>query len=153
MSNMCPGISKFRITHIYRDLSIRWNDRYGKSNTAKYLKHVYIIRGRNLSLPAGYPTIPLNDVLFNIQLEFVLNESSLSPRWNTEDMDTYVPNNIYIAELGYTMGQAWIALKKSLRQLKYNLSIGDYDRVKPELATLGLEKQGNLVKSIHRNAQ
>ena len=51
------------------------------------------------------------------------------------------------------MGQAWIALKKSLRQLKYNLSIGDYDRVKPELATLGLEKQGNLVKSIHRNAQ
>jgi len=77
----------------------------------------------------------------------VLNESSLSSRWNTEDMDTYVPNNIYIAELGYTMGQAWIALKK------YNLSIGDYDRVKPELATLGLEKQGNLVKSIHRNAQ
>jgi hypothetical protein len=34
-----------------------------------------------------------------------------------------------IAEVGYTMGQAWIALKKSLRQLKYNLSIGDYDRV------------------------
>jgi hypothetical protein len=46
-------------------------------------------------------------------------------------MDAYERNNIYIAELGCTMGQAWGALKKSLRQLKYcyNLSIGDYDRV------------------------
>ena len=46
-----------------------------------------------------------------------------------EDMDAYERNNIYIAELGCTMGQAWGALKKSWRQLKYNLSIGDYDRV------------------------
>jgi hypothetical protein len=59
----------------------------------------------------------------------MLNESSLSSRWNTEDMDAYERNNIYIAELGCTMGQAWGALKKSWRQLKYNLSIGDYHRV------------------------
>jgi hypothetical protein len=44
-------------------------------------------------------------------------------------MDAYQRNNIYIAELGCTMGQAWGALKKSWRQPKYNLSIGDYDRV------------------------
>ena len=65
--------------------------------------------------------------------------------WNTED--------IYIAELGYTMGQTWIALKKSLRQLKYNLTIGDHDRIELELATFGHEKRGNLVKSIYLNAQ
>jgi hypothetical protein len=43
--------------------------------------------------------------------------------WNTEDMDTYGPNDIFIAELGYTDGSAWTALKKLLRQLKYNLRI------------------------------
>jgi len=45
-----------------------------------------------------------------------------------EDMDAYERNNIYIAELGCTMGQARGALKKSWRQLKYNPSISD-DRV------------------------
>ena len=59
----------------------------------------------------------------------MLRKSSLSSRWNTEDMDAYERNNIYITELGCTMGQAWGALKKSWRQLKYNLSIGDYERV------------------------
>ena len=49
-------------------------------------------------------------------------------------MDTYVPNNIYIAELGCTMGQARGALKKSWRELKYNPSISD-DRVE-ELSRL-----------------
>jgi hypothetical protein len=42
----------------------------------------------------------------------MLKESSLSSRCNTEDMDAY-ERNIYIAELGCTMGQAWGALKKS----------------------------------------
>jgi len=42
-----------------------------------------------------------------------------------EDMDAYERNNIYIAELGCTMGQARGALKKSWRQLKYNPSISD----------------------------
>jgi len=51
------------------------------------------------------------------------------------------------------MGQTWIALKKSLRQLKYNLSIGGHDRIQLELATFGHEKRGNLVKSIYLNAQ
>ena len=46
-------------------------------------------------------------VLFNIHLEFMLKESSLSSRCNAEDMDTYERNNIYIAELGCRMGQAW----------------------------------------------
>ena len=45
-----------------------------------------------------------------------------------EDMDAYERNNIYIAELGCTMGQERGALKKSWRQLKYNPSISD-DRV------------------------
>ena len=45
-----------------------------------------------------------------------------------EDMDAYERNNIYIAELGCTMGQARGALKKSWRHLKYNPSISD-DRV------------------------
>ena len=43
-------------------------------------------------------------------------------------MDAYERNNIYIAELGCTMGQARGASKKSWRQLKYNPSISD-DRV------------------------
>gem|GEM_PF-4030805 len=51
-----------------------------------------------------------------------------------EDMDAYERNNIYIAELGCTMGQARGALKKSWRQLKYNPSISD-DRVE-ELSRL-----------------
>ena len=55
----------------------------------------------------------------------MLKESSPSSRWNTEDMDAYERNNIYIAELGCTLGQAWGALKN----WKYNLTIGDYDSV------------------------
>lgn len=76
----------------------------------------------------------------------MLKESSLSSRWNTEDMDAYERNNIYIADLGCTMGQAWGALKKSWRQLKYNLGI--------ELATLGLQwvwktrKSGKIYSSL-----
>jgi len=57
-----------------------------------------------------YPDVQVfKHVLFNIHLEFMLKESSLSSRWNTEDMapPTYERNNIYIAELGCTMGQAW----------------------------------------------
>jgi hypothetical protein len=65
-------------------------------------------------------------------------------------MDAYEGNNIYIAELGCRMGQAWGALKKSWRELKYNLSIGDYDRVeelKARISCNRLGKRGNLVKS------
>ena len=43
-------------------------------------------------------------------------------------MDAYERNNIYIAELGCTMGQAWGALKKSWRQLKYT-SVSEIMRV------------------------
>lgn len=48
-------------------------------------------------------------------------------------MDAYERNNIYIAELGCTMGQAWGALKKSWRQLKYT-SVSEIMRVE-ELKT------------------
>ena len=48
-------------------------------------------------------TIRLGPVLFNTHAEFRSKESSLSSRWNTEGMDVYERNNIYIAELGYTM--------------------------------------------------
>lgn len=37
-----------------------------------------------------------------------------------------------------TMGQAWGALKKLWRQLKYNLSIGDYHKVE-KLKARGLQ--------------
>ncbi|MGA9155045.1 MAG: hypothetical protein WBZ36_31055 [Candidatus Nitrosopolaris sp.] len=57
----------------------------------------------------------------------VLSESSMSERWDTADMDSTERNSIYIKELGMTMRQAWGALKKSWRQLKYNMSIGDYE--------------------------
>jgi hypothetical protein len=51
----------------------------------------------------------------------MLKESSLSSRWITEDMDAYERNNIYIAELGCTMGQAWGW------ETEIYLSIGDYE--------------------------
>jgi hypothetical protein len=70
------------------------------------------------------------------------NESSLSSRWNTEDMDAYERNNSYIAELDCTMGQAWGVLKKSWRQLKYNLSIGDYHRVGESKARISRPAMG-----------
>ena len=44
-------------------------------------------------------------------------------------MDAHEHNSIYIKDLGWTMDQAWGSLKKSWRQLKYNLTIGDFDRV------------------------
>jgi hypothetical protein len=59
----------------------------------------------------------------------MLKDSSISTRWNTEDMDAHERNNIYIKELGMTMGSAWGALRKSWRQLKYNLAIGDFEKV------------------------
>ena len=55
------------------------------------------------SISLYFITIRLGSVLFNTHAEFMLKESSLSSRWNTEGMDVYERNNIYIAELGYTM--------------------------------------------------
>jgi hypothetical protein len=52
-----------------------------------------------------------------------------SSRWNTEDMDSAERNSIYIKELGVEMGVAWHILKCTWRELKYNLSIGDYEKV------------------------
>jgi hypothetical protein len=65
-------------------------------------------------------------LLFNIHVQFVLKESSLSSRRNTKAMDAYERNNIYIAELGCRMDQGWESVKKSWRQLKKQL-IGDYE--------------------------
>ena len=59
----------------------------------------------------------------------MLKDSSISSRCNTADMDAHEHNSIYIKDLGWTMDQAWGSLKKSWRQLKYNLTIGDFDRV------------------------
>jgi hypothetical protein len=66
MSNHVQNLSRFRITHPYR-ASI-----YTLENTpVKYCKifgkNVYIIRGRNLYLPAGHSTICsiFKNVLFN----------------------------------------------------------------------------------------
>jgi hypothetical protein len=59
----------------------------------------------------------------------MLKDSSISSRWNTGDMDAHERNNIYIKDLGMTMGSAWESLKKSWRQLKYNLAIGDFEKV------------------------
>jgi len=59
----------------------------------------------------------------------MLKVSSISSRWNTADMDAHERNSVYINELGCTMDKAWGSLKKSWRQLKYNLTIGDFDRV------------------------
>lgn len=50
-------------------------------------------------------------VLYNIHLEFMLKESSLSSRCNTDDMDVYERNNNYIKELGMTMEQGSIEEK------------------------------------------
>ncbi|MGB6529343.1 MAG: hypothetical protein WBF33_14645 [Candidatus Nitrosopolaris sp.] len=57
-------------------------------------------------------------------------------------------NNIHIPELGCTMGQAWGSLKKSWKQLKYYLSVGDFEKVEELKArishirvAMGLENQ------------
>jgi hypothetical protein len=57
----------------------------------------------------------------------------MSSRW-TEDMDSVEHNNIYIKELGCTMGSAWGNLKYSWKALKRALREGDYQRVE-ELKT------------------
>jgi hypothetical protein len=59
----------------------------------------------------------------------MLKESSLSSRWETENMDARERNSIFIKELGMTMGSAWGALKKSRARYKLALRNGDYDRV------------------------
>jgi hypothetical protein len=59
----------------------------------------------------------------------MLKQSSMSEKFETDSMDAYERNNVYIPELAMTMGQSWGALKKSWKQLKYNLSVGDYHRV------------------------
>jgi hypothetical protein len=46
-----------------------------------------------------------------------------------EDMEAAERNAIYVKELGMPYGCAWSALKKSWRQLKYCLKIGDFERV------------------------
>jgi len=58
-------------------------------------------------------------VSFNIDtIVEMLNPSSCSSRYDTENMDTYERNNIYIKEfyikeLGMTMGQIWGASRKT----------------------------------------
>lgn len=44
-------------------------------------------------------------------------------------MEAAERNAIYVKELGMRYGCAWSALKKSWRQLKYCLKIGDFERV------------------------
>lgn len=78
----------------------------------------------------------------------MLKETSTSHRFNVEDMEANERNMIYIPELGMSYGSAWSSLKKSWRQLKYCLKIGDYERVemlKERIsnirAAMGLENQ------------
>ena len=59
----------------------------------------------------------------------MLKESSTSHRFDVENIEAHERNAIYVAELGMTYGQGWSSLKKSWRQLKYCLKIGDFERV------------------------
>ena len=78
----------------------------------------------------------------------MLKETSTSHRFNVEDMEANERNSMYIAELGMSYGSAWSSLKKSWRQLKYCLKIGDFERVemlKERISTvrwyMGLENE------------
>lgn len=80
----------------------------------KCMKDRYHVRSYlYISSPSSSYIQVFKHVLFNMHLEFMLKESSLSSRWNTDDMDAYEHNNNYIKELGMTMGQSWGGLKKS----------------------------------------
>jgi hypothetical protein len=59
----------------------------------------------------------------------LLKDSSISNRFDGQDMEAHERNSIYVKEIGMTYGQGWSALKKSWSQLKYCLKTGDFEQV------------------------
>jgi hypothetical protein len=51
----------------------------------------------------------------------MLKDSSISNRFNVQDMDAAERNSIYVPELAMEYGAGWSSLKKSWKQLKYCL--------------------------------
>jgi len=72
----------------------------------------------------------------------MLKPSSISEKFETEYMDSYERNDIYIPELGMTMGSAWGSLKKTWVQLKLAYRNGDFSRVELLKERIHLLREG-----------
>jgi len=53
----------------------------------------------------------------------MLKPSSCSGRYDTENMDAYERNNIYIKELGMTMGQSWGCPSQNLETIQARIKV------------------------------
>ena len=59
----------------------------------------------------------------------------------------YDRNNIYIKELGMTMGQSWGALRKTWRQYKLALRYGHYERIEALKARISYIRKSDSIFS------